>query len=193
MTRDEIYEHLAQVYLGKKSNQKDEKGKKQQFNAWLVINIVITVIIFASSFYGLSAFFTHQGDPFQNKIIYALNKGPIRVKYDLRQPYPSVKTFSLVVPNVDVAKYNELQFSIRGMEEGYPGIMRVELRNKKNETASAILEGIGLDWKSFRIPFEEFEKISDWSNIVEVSFILESWNAEKKKGIILIDDVCFSG
>ncbi len=78
MTRDEIYDHLAQVYLGKKN--KIAQQKKVRFNVWLVINIVITVIIFASASYGLSAFLTHRGDALQNKIIFSLNNGPIRVK-----------------------------------------------------------------------------------------------------------------
>ena len=50
-----------------------------------------------------------------------------------------------------------------------------------------------LDWGDFRIPFEDFDLISDWSNINEVSFILEAWNVEKEKGILLIDNICFSG
>ena len=50
MTRDDIYDHLAQVYLGKRKEADDKK--KKQFSAWLFINIVITVIIFASIFDG---------------------------------------------------------------------------------------------------------------------------------------------
>jgi len=190
MTRDEIYDHLAQVYLGKKN--KADRKQQRQFNAWLVINIVITVIIFASSIYGLTAFLANRGGVLQNRIIFALNNGPIRIPYNLGYPYPSIKTFSLVIPKVDMAKYSSLQFSVRGLEEGYPGIMRVELKNNKNETASVLLQDVHLEWKNFKIPFTEFKHITDWSNLAEISFILESWNAEKKKGVILIDDVCFS-
>ncbi len=190
MTRDEIYDHLAQVYLGKKN--KIEQEKKQKLNAWLVINVVITVVIFASSFYAFSAFLTQRGNSFQNKIIYALNRGPIRVKYNLSYPNPPQETFSLLIPQMNVAKYKELQFSLRGLEEGYPGIIRVELKNKKNEAASIFIEGIGLNWRNFNVPLTKFENISDWSQVSEVSFIIESWNADKKKGIILIDNVCFS-
>ena len=192
MTRDEIYDHLAQVYLGKK-NQKIEQEKKRQFNAWLVINIVITVVIFASASYGLTAFLTSREDSFHNRVIYALNRGPIRVNYNLEYPYPPVKTFSLAVPDINAFKYKNLQFAIRGLEEGYPGIVRVEIRNTKNEIASVIVDDVDLDWQNLSIPLENFQEISDWSNIAEVSFILESWNVHKKKGIVLIDDVCFSG
>jgi len=191
MTRDDIYEHLAQVYLGKK--KKSIQQKEQHFSAWLVINIVITFVIFASSFYGFTAFLARRGNALHNKVIYALNNGPIRVNYNVRYPHPSVKSFSLSVPKVGADKYKQLQFSARGMEEGYPGRMRIELKNKKNERDSVFVDDIQLDWKRVSIPLEKFEKISDWSDIDEVSFVLESWNVEKQKGILLIDNICFSG
>ncbi len=190
MTRDEIYDHLAQVYLGKK-NKVAEK-KKQRFNAWLLINIMIAVIIFASVFYGLTAFLVHRSDSLQSRVIYALNNGPIRVNYNLKTPFPPVKTFSLSVPQINAGKYSRLQFDVRGMDEGYPGIIRIELRNQKNEVSSVVLQGVKSNWKHFSLSFDEFGQITDWSNISEVSFIIESWNAEKQRGEILIDGICFS-
>ena len=192
MTRDEIYDHLAQVYLGKKNNGNTDEKRKLQFNAGLLINTVITVIIFASCVYGLTAFLAERGESFHNKIIYALNHGPVRIKYNLNYPFPPVKTFSLHVPEINAVKYKNLEFSLRGTEDGYPGIVRVEIRNKKNEVSSVIFEEVVVDWKNLSIPLEKFEQISDWTNLSEVSFILESWNAEKKKGVLLIDNVCFS-
>ena len=193
MTRDEIYDHLAQVYLGKKNNSNNiEEKRKLQFSAWLLINTVITVVIFTSCVYGLTAFLAQRGNSFHNKIIYALNQGPVRVKYNLNYPYPPVKTFSFSVPAINAVKYKNLQFSVRGTEDGYPGIVRVEVKNEKNEIASMIIDNVVVDWKSWSIPFEKFSQISDWTNLSEVSFILESWNAEKKKGVLLIDNVCFS-
>lgn len=191
MTRDDIYEHLAQVYLGKKS--KRETKRKHQFNAWLIINIVITFVIFASTFYGLCAFLAHHGDAIQTKVIYSLNNGPIRITYNLGYPYPSVKSFSLNVSGVNVSKYKALQFSARGTEEGYPGIVRIEVKTARGEVSSVLTENIELDWRDFHIPFKDFEQITDKSSINEVSFILESWNTHKDKGILLIDNICFSG
>lgn len=190
MTRDEIYDHLAQVYLGKR-NQIDEKRSKH-VGAWQVINILITVVIFASSIYGLTAFLAQRSETLQNRIIFALSNGPIRINYDLGYPYPPVKTFSIAVPPVNADKYRSLRFSARGLEEGHPGVMRIELRNGKNEHASVFVDGVDLDWQEFRIPLTDFEEISDWTNLKEVSFVLESWNTEKDKGIVLIEDVCFS-
>ena len=190
MTRDDIYDHLAKVYIGKKSQTKDQK--KRQFNAWLVINIVITVFIFASSFYGLSAFLAHRGNVLQDRIIYALSNGPIRISYNFGYPYPPVKRFVLTVPEVNANRYKKLQFSIRGLDKEYPGVVRVELRNRKNEVSSVMIEGVFSSWKTLDLSLEQFSGISDWSQVSEVSFVLESWNTVMKQGVILIDDLCFA-
>ena len=189
MTRDEIYDHLAQVYLGKRDRV--EEKKKRPFNAWVVMNIVITIVILISAFYGFTAFLTHR-EFSRNSIIFALNNGPIKVSYNLNDPYPQVKTFSLAIPKMNVGKYEKLSFSVRGLDEGFPGVVKIVLRNQKNELASFYVKDVRLKWQEINIPFNEFTQITDWSNLVDISFVLEAWNAEKKKGIILIDNVCFS-
>ncbi len=191
MTRDEIYDHLAQVYLGKRNKESTQKQKP--FSAWLVMNIVIAVIILASTLYGLSAFFVRRGETFHSSIIFALNNGPIRIQYNLDEPYPPVKTFSLPIPEINVAKYRKLNFAIRGLDDGAPGIVKITVRNQKNEAAAFYVKDVGLDWQKLSIPFSEFGGISDWTNITDVSFVFESWNVDQKKGVVLIDDVCFSG
>ncbi len=190
MTRDDIYDHLAQVYLGKRSNL--QKKRRKQLSSWLVINVIITVVIFASSIYGLTAFLTHRGDVLHNKIIYALSNGPIRLNYNLEYPYPSVKTFSLNIPKMNVGKYKALQFVVRALADGTPGTVRVEIKNHKNEVAFVFIEHVDASWRNYEIPFERFAQISDWSDVSEISFVLEAWNVKDKKGIILIDEVAFS-
>ncbi len=196
MTRDEIYNHLAQVYLGKKTEVEIEEKKKKgprRLNAWSVINIGIVGIIFVSVLSGLTAFLARRSNGWTGRITYALTNGPIRIPYDVAYPHPLVKTFSLAIPPIDAAKYQTLRFRIRALEEGTPGAVRVRLRNKRNEEASVFVEDIGLKWREVAIPLEEFRRISDWSSLDEVSVVIESWNAEKKKGILLIDDLCFAG
>lgn len=191
MNRDEIYDHLAQVYLGKRS--KAEEKKKKQFHAWLTINIVITVIILASAFYGLTAFLKQKVSSFENSIIFSLHNGPSRMEYDFEDPFPPTKSFSLSIPKMDVTKYSKINFAIRAKEEGSPGIVKIILKNQKDETAYRYIQGIDLKWKEYSIPLEEFKQITDWTNLTEVTFILESWNVDKRKGMILIGDVSFSG
>jgi hypothetical protein len=191
MTRDEIYNHLAQVYLGKR-NKEEEKHRKQ-YSAWLVINIVITVVIFASAFYGFTAFLTNKRETIEKSVIYALNNGPIRVKYDLQTPYPPVKTFSLTIPEIDLSKYGRLNFSIRGLDEGAPGIVKVVIQNERLEKSAYYINKVGTNWQDYSIPIDKFIEITDWTNLTSVSFVFEAWNVDKKRGAVLIDDVRFSG
>ena len=192
MTRHEIYDHLAQVYLGKsRKNKEDEVKRQRQFNSWLFINVLITLIIFISAFYGLTAFLTKQGLSLKSSVLYSLHPGIIRLEYNFNHPFPPVKSFVLSIPKMDASKYGAIQFAVRGTEEGNPGILKVLITNRKNESAYYYLRGVDLHWQKITIPLAEFEDITDWANLKEVSFILESWNVHKNKGMILIDDVNF--
>ena len=51
---------------------------------------------------------------------------------------------------------------------------------------------VRLKWQELTIPFEEFTQITDWTNVTDVEFVFEAWNAEKKKGVVLIENVGFS-
>lgn len=190
MTRDDIYDHLAQVYLGKRK-EADHK-KKRQFNAWLLINILITAIIFGSAFYGLTAFLTQRNSTLQDNIVFSLHRGPVRLEYNFKDSLHPDETFVLSIPRMDASRYKSLQFSIRAREEGTPGIVKLVLRNTKNETSSYYLRGVGLSWQEFRIPLNEFRQITDWTNLTDISFVVESWNADQPKGLILIDNLYLS-
>lgn len=190
MNRDEIYDHLAKVYLGKKNSIQETKKKKIN-SAWLAMNIFITLLILASSFYGLTAFLNRQQLDLKNRIVYSLNNNPIRIAYDLGYPYPPVKTFSLAVPTKDISKFRKLNISIRGMEAGYPGVVKLTLSNQKNEKATYFLQDIGQEWEHLSIPIDKI-RLTDMTNVTELSFVLESWNVQNKKGIVLVDEISFS-
>jgi len=60
MTRDEIYDHLAKVYLGKRESVAPPVKPKKINRSLLVINIVITAVITISTVYGFTAFLTRR-------------------------------------------------------------------------------------------------------------------------------------
>ena len=191
MTRDEIYDHLAQVYLGKRKRS-ENTVKKNRFNAWLLINIFITVIIFSSAFYGLTAFFTHNDSLLKDNVVYSLHHGTVTMDYRFEDGIDPIKSFSLTVPEIDTTNYNKLSFSIRAREEGTPGIVKITVANIRGEESSFYIQGVDYKWQEYEIPFEEFHKITDWSQITDVSFVLEAWNVDKRRGLILIDNIGFS-
>lgn len=190
MTKDEIYEHLAQVYLDKNSGEK--KDVKKPIKLTREVRVVLTLLIVGFAFYTLTAFLARRNDDLKSNIIFALTNAPIRVKYDLNEPFPQIKDFSIAIPSVDIGRYKSLNFSIRGLEEGYPDVVKIVVKNKKNEVAFKYIYDVDLKWKRHTITFDELTAISDFSSLSEVNFVLEAWNVKKKKGIILIDDLCFS-
>ena len=89
-------------------------------------------------------------------------------------------------------KYNHIEFSLRGKEEGIPGIIKVIVENRRNEKSAYYVQGIDFGWQRYHIPLSEFKMITDWDSVTQMSFVLESWNVTDKKGLLLIDDVHFS-
>jgi len=191
MTKDEIYEHLAKVYLGKREVQLKPK-KKPHYYFPFAARLLVTILILVSAFYGFSAFYSKKETSLNNQTIFQLNTGLIRMKYDLSDPYPKVKQFSLTIPAGDLSSFSQLNFSLRGTKDGSPGIVKIVLRNQKNEMAYYFARHIDYQWKTFHVSFNDFKGISDWSNLKDVSFVLEEWNLEDEKGSILIDNVNFS-
>jgi hypothetical protein len=190
MTKDEIYEHLAQVYLEKKlPSTKDQR--KRIFSDHLS-RAVLTVLLAALAFYSLTAFLSHRKDLTRRNIIYALSNAPVRIPYNLEHPFPQVKSFSLDVPSLDLNDYHSFNFAVRGSEQGYPDAIKVVITNKRNESSFAYVNGLDLKWNTLSIPFSTFKEITDWTSVSEVSFVLEAWNMTRKKGMILIDEICFA-
>lgn len=189
MTRDEIYEHLAKVYLGKRENVSTARKKKRANQPGLVINIAITAVLVISTVYGFTAFLTDKAGT-KHQVFYALNNDPVRIVYDLNDPFPAAKAFVLDVP-VNASKYAFLNFSIRGMNGAYPGVVKLAVVNRRNERATYFVRNVNADWQKVHVPLKGLN-LTDWTTVREVSFILEAWNTDFRKGTVLIDDIGFS-
>ena len=189
MNRDEIYDHLAQVYLGKREHVEIQKPKPRP-SAWLVINVVITAFILTSVVYGLTAFLTQRKEAFKSRVVYALNNSPIRLTYVVGGDYPQVKSLTIAVPEVDVGKYRRLNLSLRSMS-GNPGVLKVVLKNSRDEQASYYLQGLRPRWQDYSIAFDEMN-LTDLKSLKDISFVVEAWNAKDPSGAVLIDNISFS-
>lgn len=190
MTRDEIYEHLAKVYIGKKESLNAQKPKPKANKAWWVMNGVITIVLVMSVVYGFTAFFSSKKDV-RAQIIYALNSNPVKIKYNLNAPFASTKKFVLNVPQKDVSKFHQINFKVRGHNGGYPGVIKLQVSNSKNEKATYYVKNVDAAWQEVVVPFDKLN-ITDWSAVTEVAFILEAWNVDYRQGVLLIDDISFS-
>ena len=189
MTKEEIFDHLADVYLGKK------KKKRKAFNATeilLFVNIIViavcVVYFAASSFYRFKERKPKNSD---TSLALALNYYPLHLTYNFSPQKPQVENFSMHLGAKALDAYNYLGFSIKGSPKGYPRIIKVGIENAKREKSYFYYNGIEPSWKEVVIPLSEFKEITDWSRVEKVSFVLEAWNVDMGKGMVVVDDVCF--
>ena len=191
MTRDEIYDHLAQVYLGKREQVKVEPPKPRIPSAWLVINGVITALILASMVYGLTAFLANHDDLLKSRVIYSLNNSPIRLSYNVGAGLPQTKDLSIALPSVDVTKYSRLNLTVKASGGGNPGMVKIVLTNSLAERATYYLQGIKPRWQDYSIAFDQLN-LTDWKSLKDISFVVEAWNADRAEGTVFIDNISFS-
>ncbi len=189
MTKDEIYEHLAKVYLGKKKKKKKAPGIK--FYLLVFLNVFAAIGITVVLFSGLkNPVFKARFN--KNSLYYSVNQYPLRLQYNFNAPFPQIENFSLPLPEVDARSYSLLEFSIKSGKGNAPEILKITLENRKKEMASHFLKRISGKWQKVIIPLADFKEITDWSNITRIHFVFEAWNTGTKKGSVLIDDICFS-
>lgn len=190
MTRDEIYDHLASVYLDKRAKVEVKKPKTP--SAWLVINIVLTALILTSVVFGLTAFLTRHDDLLKSRVIYALSNSPIRLTYNVTDGYPQAKDLTIALPPMDAAKYSRLNLTVKSAGAGTgPGMLKIVLSNARDEHATYYLQGIKSKWQDYSISFDQLD-LTDWKSLKDISFVIEAWNAQKADGTVFIDNISFS-
>jgi len=190
MTKDEIYEHLAKVYLGKKKKKKKRKDLK--FYTLLFINVITIPLIIALIVGAVNSRAAKGKIGSSNAVLLALNYYPLRINYDFNNDKPQVQDFVLNLPEIDIGKYTELEFSLKGIKQSYPRLLKITLENKRKEKSSYYLASLSNRWRKVTIPLSEFKEITDTSNLTKISFAIESWNQNNKSGSLLIDDLGFS-
>ena len=190
MTKEEIYEHLAKVYLGKK--RKKKKKKSPLMKALFFGNALLLILLLSFALTKSLPTTKRKIRVKENLLSLALGNYPLRLSYRFDKDTPQVQNFSMHLPNIDLVDYDFLIFSIRGFEDSIPNILKIGLENKKKERAYIHFKEITQEWKKVEIPLKEFKEITDWSDVIKLSFVFEAWNLNKQKYKVLIDDVSFS-
>lgn len=192
MTRDEIYDHLARVYLDKRESVVDVKEiPLKRPRVANVINVVITAFILVSVVYGFTAFLARRHDDLRSRVIYSLSNSPVRLNYMQADGNPQIKDLSFPISDIDVSGFRRLNVALKASEGGNPGVVKLVLVNARNERASYYFQGITPRWQNFSVPFDKLD-IADWSSLKEISFVIEAWNAQRATGTVLIDNISFS-
>jgi hypothetical protein len=191
MTKEEIYEHLANVYLGKKKSI-PKKEKRLTISVLIGLNAILILGLFGFTVGKWDLFNKPDVTPQQSLLSLTLGNYPLRLTYNFGEDKPQIQNFSMHLPNIDLRKFDSLIFSIRSFKGKTPKLLKISLENKKRESSRVYFSDISERWQKVTIPLDRFKDITDWSAITKISFIFEAWNLDSKNGKVLIDNVTFA-
>jgi hypothetical protein len=116
-----------------------------------------------------------------------LSTEPIKMNYNFDPAKKEVFSFNLNKSNL--SRFNSLGFTVKKSNFEDIVSLRVEFTNLFNEKSEVYVRDIPNKWKYYELKFADFKAITDWSEMTDVSFIIEEWNTKENNGLIYIDNV----
>jgi hypothetical protein len=183
MDKKDIYEHLANIYLDA-SLKKKKKGKennyfKKLFFGSLAVIFGLSIFMFGSAYFNRPARTSY--------VSLVLYPDTVRINFNFG---PAKKEIcSIGLNKLNLSRYKALSFSLKKNNYFDKIALRVEFTNPYNESSHLYLTDIPADWKEYKINLAQFKGISDWTEMSNLSFIIEEWNAKEKKDIVYIENI----
>lgn len=124
----------------------------------------------------------------------------LAVDYKVASPEPKRSKVGLwmTLGKLDLRPYNVMEIEMMGdMDRGFPRAIRVELKrpNPKDEKemiwASWKVEGIEHFWKTFEVPLDRMNGITDWSDVRELVITFIDRMSDQKSGRLYIRKITF--
>lgn len=195
MKYSKIYNHIADTYFtgdSERSNQRIENAQRTFF----YLSIAVSALVVAFLFF---FFLTKRPEKLpsviaQKKSLSVLgNILPLKIEYKFKDTSEKIKSISLDLPKINLNDYDNLEFALRGdPEKGYSSLIRIELESSRKEKKALYIKGIDSSWKTFKIPLRQIPTLNTFSDLNNLSFVIEGWNADKEEGRIFIDKIVFT-
>lgn len=186
MDKKDIYEHLAKIYLDASSSKKKKsKSYLKVFKPLFLVGIsglcVASLIILVNSQ-------KHKSQDSQIALLISTDAAKINFNFN-----PAKKeVYSLNLNKLKMNRFNTLGFSAKSKNYQDNISMRVEFTNSFREKSEIYVTGIPNKWHEYKINLADFKKISDWSEMSNLSFTVEEWNTKFDSGVVYIDNIRFS-
>jgi len=185
MDKKEIYEHLAKIYLDA-SSKSSKKKRKNKTHSYLLRNTLVGIIVVLAA-YAAFLFNPFKNRPFKSE--FALVLLPDAAKINFHFDPAKKETYALALNRLNLLPYKAVGFSVKNVDYNDSISLRVEFINGYKEKSEVYVKHIPRKWQECKIKFSDFKGISDWSEMQSLIFTVEEWNAEGKKGVVLIDNV----
>ncbi len=186
MDKKDIYEHLANIYLDASSSKKNKKKIRKPSGIKNLSLIGLALVLMLSFFFVAKTHYSRK--PLRDtQVALVLYPDVLKINFDFDPAKKEICSINL--NGLNLTRYNALGFSIKKDDPKNNVSLRVELTNSFKETAFIYLKEIPSKWNEYKIIFSEFKAISDWSEMSNLSFIVEEWNTAEKKDVVYIEDV----
>lgn len=185
MDKKDIYEYLAKIYLDSSSATKKKKPVLfHRYKNLLLISVPLVLILALSPVF--RRYFSAKKGPESEVALLLLSEA---AKMNFNFDPAKKETYSINLNKLNLVRFKVLAFALKKTNYSDNISVRVELTNAFKEKAEVYLKDIPNRWQEYKIPLSEFRGISDWSEMTDLSFILEEWNTRQKHGIVYIDNI----
>lgn len=195
MDKKDIYEHLAKIYLDASSKNKNQKSQgypkvfRNSFFISLLIIVTLTTLLFINLTKDKSLLTGwYKSKPINSEFIFILQSDIVKINFNFGPTKKEI--YSMNLNNLNLDNFKAIGFSLRKINYQDNIILKVEFSNTVNEKSEIYLNDIpAYKWQDYKISLSEFKDINDWSCMSNLSFIVDEWNTQEKKGIVYIDNI----
>ncbi len=183
MKKKDIYEHLAKIYLDASS----KKTKRVSIRPQIIQRIFFIGIILL----GFTFLFTYsnRNRALDSDTALVLCYDPIKINFNFDPAKKEI--YSINLNKMNLSKFKTLAFSLKKTDYRDGLSLRVEFTNTFQEKSELYIKHIPRKWQDYKINLSEFKNISMWSQMLNLSFIVEEWNVKEKRGEVFLDNVRF--
>ena len=115
----------------------------------------------------------------------------LMIEYDVESPNPAYNGFWLKLPEVPLAAFGALSFSIKGdAQRGFTRRLRLELKDRSH-VAGFQLEGITAEWTQVQVPLRAFAGIEALRTATEFVIVFDDETVTEKVGTVYLDHLTF--
>lgn len=182
MDKKDIYEHLANIYLDASSKRK-KKSKKHL----IVFKSVFLLVVVAVISVPLFLFHRPQDKPINSEVALVLNSDPVKINFNFNPAKKEI--YSINLNKLDMNRFKSLSFSAKKINHKGNIALRLEFINAFKEKSEIYVRDLPGKWQEYTIDFANFNKITDWSQMASLNFIVEEWNSGEDSGLVYIENI----
>jgi len=163
MKKKDLYEHLANIYLDASSQKKKIRVHPQVSRGIFFVSIAIIGAAFAFSY-------LNRNRGLNSDTALVLCFEPVKINFNLDPAKKEI--YSVNLNKLNLSKFKTLAFSVKKTNYHDDLSLRIEFTNIFKERSDLYIEHIPHKWQDYKINLSEFKKISTWSMMSSLSFIV---------------------